>query len=198
MQKSHVLACALLLALPVAALADEVINDDLIVPFSTCVGADCVDGEAFGFDTLRLKSPSPQILFDDTSNSGSFPNQDWSIGITDGGLAVPTWFFIKNVTNNLDALVISADGDVALGAGSELVEGAVSVGNLGSERRVTFVADAVDDSDAVNLGQFQTFQATALATVSTEVSDLDSRLAGLESRLTDLVERLDAVAAKVN
>jgi len=69
---------------------------------------------------------------------------------------------------------------------------------LGTERRVTFVADAVDDSDAVTLAQFNTFKATATASVSDEVDALDARLAGLESRLTDLVDRLEAVAAQID
>ena len=50
-------AAALLLAVGSAgpANADQVINDDLIVVGSECVGFDCASGEVFGFDTLRLK-----------------------------------------------------------------------------------------------------------------------------------------------
>jgi chaperonin cofactor prefoldin len=60
------------------------------------------------------------------------------------------------------------------------------------------VADAVDDSDAITLAQFNTFKTTATASVSDEVDALDVRLAGLESRLTDLVDRLEAVAAQID
>ena len=35
--------------------ADQVIFDDLIVDGSQCVGLDCVEGENFDFDTIRLK-----------------------------------------------------------------------------------------------------------------------------------------------
>ena len=186
------------LALPFGTQADEVIVDDLIVDGSLCAGEDCVVDAEFGFDTLRLQSPTPQILFQDTSTSASFPTQDWMMGITDGGSAMPSSFFIKNLTSQLDSLVISADGDVALGAGSEVVVDAISVGDLGSERRVTYVADAVDDSDAVTLGQFDAFKATATASVDTEVEALEARLEGLETRLTDLVNRLEAVAAEID
>ncbi len=34
---------------------DDVIPDDLIVQGSACVGLDCVNGEVFGFDTIRFK-----------------------------------------------------------------------------------------------------------------------------------------------
>jgi hypothetical protein len=198
MRKFFVLASTLAVSLPVLSHADEVVTDDLIVQGSLCAGGDCVVDAEFGFDTLRLHSPTPQILLQDTSVSANFPTEDWLLGITDGGSALPSSFFIRNLTSQLDSVVLSAEGDVALGAGAEVVADAISVGDLGTERRVTFVADAVDDSDAVTLAQFNAFKATATASVSDEVDALDARLAGLESRLTDLVDRLEAVAAQID
>jgi hypothetical protein len=58
---------------------DQVIVDDLIVDGSACIGQDCVNGENFGFDTLRLKENNLRIKFQDTSNSGSFPTNDWQL-----------------------------------------------------------------------------------------------------------------------
>lgn len=179
------------------ASGNEVISNDLVVNSSACFGIGCEVGEVFGFDTLRLKSATPQIFFDDTSSTGTFPNQDWALGISDDDSAAPSYFFIRNATSNLNALVISQDGDLAIGAGAEMVPGAISVGDLGSERRVSFVADATDDTDAVNLRQFQTFQESALDSVGGEVIELDNRLAGLEVRLMELMDRLEAVADKV-
>lgn len=193
----RLIAGGLAMTLTVVASADEVILDDLIVPFSMCVGSDCVDGEDFDFDTLRLKSPTPQIHFWDTSNTASFPIEDWSMGITDGGTASRTSFFVRSETASQDVLVISPDGDVALGAGAGLVEGAVSVGNLGNERRVSHVADAIDDSDAVNLRQFEAFQATAEATAQQDIEALNNRLDGFEARMTAMLDRLDRIADKV-
>jgi hypothetical protein len=46
------IVCVALYSAP--TFADQVIPDDLIVQGSTCVGTDCVDGEAFGFNTLIL------------------------------------------------------------------------------------------------------------------------------------------------
>ncbi len=43
------------LLLSVSAVADQVILDDLIVDGSACIGFDCVNGESFGFDTIRIK-----------------------------------------------------------------------------------------------------------------------------------------------
>gem|GEM_PF-4154586 len=62
---------------------------------------------------------------------------------------------------------------------------------------MTNVDDAVDDTDAVTLAQFNVFKGEATASVSTEVDALDARLLALESRLSGLVDRLEAVAAEI-
>ncbi|HKG80218.1 MAG TPA: hypothetical protein VKA78_12380, partial [Pyrinomonadaceae bacterium] len=58
---------------------DFVIADDLIVQSSACVGLDCVDGESFGFDTIRLKENNTRLQFDDTSVSAGFATNNWQI-----------------------------------------------------------------------------------------------------------------------
>jgi hypothetical protein len=71
------------LAAAAGAVEDQVIADDLIVTGSLCVGFDCVDGEAFGFDTIRLKENNLRIRFDDTSAIAGFPANDWQIVAND-------------------------------------------------------------------------------------------------------------------
>ena len=58
---------------------DFVIADDLIVQGSTCSGLDCVNGEVFGFDTIRVKENNTRIQFDDTSSSAGFASNNWQI-----------------------------------------------------------------------------------------------------------------------
>jgi hypothetical protein len=60
------------------AMPDQVIPDDLIVQGSACVGLDCVNGEVFGFDTIRLKENNTRFQFDDTSVA-PFPTNNWQI-----------------------------------------------------------------------------------------------------------------------
>lgn len=62
-----------------AFLFDQVIPDDLIVQGSICAGLDCVDGEVFGFDTVRLKENNTRLQFDDTSVSAGFATNNWQI-----------------------------------------------------------------------------------------------------------------------
>jgi len=65
--------------LAAALLPDDVIADDLIVQGSACVGLDCVSGEVFGFDSIRVKENNDRIQFDDTSTSAGFPTNNWQI-----------------------------------------------------------------------------------------------------------------------
>lgn len=60
-------------------MPDDVIPDDLIVQGSACVGLDCVNGEAFNFDTIRMKENNTRLTFMDTSTSAGFPTNDWTI-----------------------------------------------------------------------------------------------------------------------
>jgi hypothetical protein len=79
------------------AVNDQVIPDDLIVQGSTCVGFDCVDGESFGFDTIRLKENNLRIKFEDTS-TGTYPSTDWQLTANDSTSGGANKFSIEDVT----------------------------------------------------------------------------------------------------
>jgi hypothetical protein len=76
---------------------DQVIADDLIVQGSLCVGFDCVNGESFGFDTVRLKENNLRIKFEDTSNTASFPTNDWQITVNDSANGGANYFAIDDI-----------------------------------------------------------------------------------------------------
>jgi hypothetical protein len=112
---------------------DEVIYDDLIVDGSLCVGNDCYSGLAFGFDTIVMMENNLRIYFDDTSNTSSFPNNDWRIVIndtTDGGGA---YFALQDVSGGLtpftveagaktNSLYVDDDGQVGIGTSAPVFE----------------------------------------------------------------------------
>lgn len=77
---------------------DVVYNDDLIVTGSMCVGFDCVNGESFGFDTIRLKENNLRIKFEDTSTSSGFPTTDWELTANDSASGGSNKFSITDVT----------------------------------------------------------------------------------------------------
>lgn len=115
------------------ATKDIVQADDVIITFSLCVGNDCVNGETFGSDTIRLKENNLRVHFDDTSNSASFPQNDWRILINDTDNGGSNHFSIEDSTAGVvpfrveagapvNSLVVEADGDVGVGTLDPVVE----------------------------------------------------------------------------
>jgi hypothetical protein len=111
---------------------DQVIPDDLIVQSSACVGLDCVDGEAFGFDTIRLKENNTRIAFVDTS-ADPFPNHHWQLTANDSASGGFNKFSIEDITSATipltvlgsapnDSLFISATGKVGLRTATPILD----------------------------------------------------------------------------
>lgn len=128
------------LTISTAVFADQVILDDLIVDGSICAGMDCVNGESFGFDTLRLKENNLRIKFDDTSNSASFPSNDWQITANDSSNGGANKFSIDDITAGRTPFTIEASapahslyvddgGRIGLGTSTPVVDVHVKSGN---------------------------------------------------------------------
>lgn len=103
------LTLPLTLVLGTQAWADFVINDDLIVDGSACIGFDCVNGESFGFDTIRLKENNLRIKFDDTSVAAGFPRTDWQITVNESANGGAGKFSIDDVSGNRTPFTIEAN-----------------------------------------------------------------------------------------
>lgn len=95
-------------AISTSAIADQVILDDLVVDGSICAGMDCVNGESFGFDTLRLKENNLRIKAQDTSASASFPTNDWQITFNDSSNGGANKFSIDDVDGGRTPFTIEA------------------------------------------------------------------------------------------
>jgi hypothetical protein len=104
---------------------DQVILDDLIVDGSACIGFDCVNGESFGFDTLRLKENNLRLHFQDTSSSASFPTNDWRIVANDSSNGGGSYLgfedsdagripFRVEAGAPSNALYVESDGDIGI------------------------------------------------------------------------------------
>ena len=115
------------------ATKDQVILDDLIVDGSLCVGMDCVNGESFGFDTLRLKENNLRIRFQDTSSTSSFPSNDWQLTANDSANGGANKFSIDDINSGRTpftveagakshALYVDDAGRVGLGTSTPSVE----------------------------------------------------------------------------
>ncbi|MEM8964678.1 MAG: hypothetical protein AAGD38_24550, partial [Acidobacteriota bacterium] len=111
----------------------QVIQNDLIVWNSACVGFDCENPESFGFDTFRLKENNLRIHFDDTSTAGSYPKNDWRIRANDSSNGGESMIAIDDVTSGRtpfkvmagagnNALVVRAGGNVGLGTATPVAD----------------------------------------------------------------------------
>ncbi len=78
--------------------SDVVTADDSIVQGSLCVGLDCANGEAFDFDTIRLKENNTRIRFVDTSSSAGFANTSWQLTANDNFSGGLNKFSIEDLT----------------------------------------------------------------------------------------------------
>lgn len=83
---------------PKVGVNDQVIADDLIVTGSECVGFDCVDGESFGFDTIKMKENNLRIKAEDTSTGTGFPTTDWQLTFNDSASGGANKFSVEDVT----------------------------------------------------------------------------------------------------
>ncbi|MBW2537742.1 MAG: tail fiber domain-containing protein [Deltaproteobacteria bacterium] len=134
--------------LPEELNRDVVHLDDTIVDGSLCAGFDCVDGEAFGYDTLRLKENNLQIHFDDTSASASFPANDWRLianETTNGGLNM---FAISDATAGVNVIQVEAGA----GANAVYVDDAGRVG-FGTSTPVVELHSSDGDTPTLRLEQ---------------------------------------------
>ncbi len=116
-----------------AAHADQVFLDDLIVDGSACIGFDCVNGESFGSDTIRIKENNLRIKAQDTSASASFPSNDWQITFNDSTNGGANKFSIDDIDGGRTPFTIEAGapshslyvddgGNIGLGTSTPTVE----------------------------------------------------------------------------
>ena len=121
-------------------IMDQVILDDLIVDGSICAGFDCVNGESFGFDTIRLKENNLRIKFQDTSTSASFPTNDWQITANDSANGGLNKFSIDDIDGGRTPFTIEAGapshslyvddgGRLGLGTSTPVVDAHIKTGN---------------------------------------------------------------------
>ncbi len=114
--------------------AQEILGSELVIQGEGCMGRDCGTSESFGSDLLRFKENNLRLHFDDSSNSGSFPFNDWRIIINDDFNGGDSYFMVQDVTASKDVFRLDAgapagglrlwsDGDVTtkekLGAGTD-------------------------------------------------------------------------------
>ncbi|MFT7553382.1 MAG: hypothetical protein ACI9BV_003716 [Rhodothermales bacterium] len=141
-------------------LRDQQIQDDLVVVGSICAGVDCVNGESFGFDTIRLKENNLRIRFVDTSSSSSFPTVDWQIKVNDSANGGSNLFAIEDIDSGTipftilsgapsNSLYVTSSGNIGMGTAAPQVKFHQKNGNtptlrLEQDRSSGFTAQSWD------------------------------------------------------
>jgi len=133
---------------------DFVIADDLIVQGSACVGLDCVDGESFGFDTIRVKENNTRIQFDDTSTSAGFATNNWQIRANAQGSGGGAFlaFVDQGATGNSETGTLVFQVDAGAPANSLRVSSGGNVG-IGTATPVLDLHANTTDTPAIRLEQ---------------------------------------------
>ena len=127
-----------------AILKDQVVADDLIVQGSLCAGADCVNNESFGFDTIRLKGQNLRVHFQDTS-VGTFPTNDWRLLINDTADGGAEYFGIEDSNTGrrvfavlagapIDSVVLDSGGRLGIGTATPVLRLHLADGNTPTVR----------------------------------------------------------------
>ena len=114
--------------------------DDVIITGSLAVGFDSVNGESFGYDTIRLKENNLRLHFMDTS-IGTFPTTDWRILINDTTSGGANYFSIQDSTAGWRPFTIEAGAP----ANSLYVE---DYGRVGLGTSVPYVELHIADGDS--------------------------------------------------
>jgi hypothetical protein len=131
---------------------DIIHADDVINQGSECVGLDCVNGESFSFDTIRLKENNTRISFNDTSSAVGFPTNDWTIranssasggasflafvdrGTTENGDEVGTIVFEVDAGAPANSLKVSSTGRVGLRTATPTLDLHITTGDTPAHR----------------------------------------------------------------
>jgi len=114
---------------------------------SLAVGLDTPTTPSFGFTTLLMMENNLRLKFDDTSNSASFPGNDWSLEANESSNGGRNAFFLRdcglssqgNCSGNAvftveagarnNALYVEDDGDIGIGTSIPAVDLQIQTGN---------------------------------------------------------------------
>ena len=128
------------------ARRDIVHCDDVIINCgSLCVGFDCVNGESFGFDTIRMKENNLRLHYDDTSVAASFPRNDWRVYANDSANGGSSYYGVEDATAGRfvfrvfagarsNALTVDSQGDVGLGTTTPATDIDIKIGDTPTVR----------------------------------------------------------------
>ena len=143
-----IFSALMLSSLTASVQADSVVLDDAITVGSQCIGQDCVNGESFGFDSVRIKENNTRIRFMDTSTSASFPTRDWQLTANDSNNGGLNKFSIDDIDGGVSPFTVEAGAS----DNSLYIDSTSKVG-FGTASPLMDVHVVAGDSPAIRLNQ---------------------------------------------
>lgn len=215
-----------------ALVADQLIDDDLVVQGNGCVGTDCASGTDFSNAVLKMMENNLRVRFlditaqdsadyswtlvgnDSTSGGNGYIRLDWLsnqqlpvlsdgtapdydcnvwpsriIGTIPAGEPTETQYCQPVLAYESHPVVTAgADGSLVLGRDSVASEGDLSLGREGVVRRLRYLAEALQETDALVKHQLDSYdplasRREALAALSLRADELESGIAELRAAL---------------
>jgi len=164
---------------------------------SMCVGFDCINEEDFGADVLRIKENNNRLrLSDETTASGTITT--FLLTANDSADEGDDYFQFSyepgddGVDGSESLLKLKSDLDdqneyapaITLGHDSTEVSGSISVGSNTLLRTIKYVAEGIEDTDALINGLINHYDPTSEKKVN--VSSLQAQLNTLDLAVTNL------------
>ena len=105
---------------------NNVFFEDAVIQNRVAIGEDATTGMDFGENDMVLRDKTISIFFNDTSNSASFPSNDWAIKINDDNDNGQDYFAVRDITSGRypfrimagasdNTLGVAANGNVNIG-----------------------------------------------------------------------------------
>ena len=115
---------------------------------------DCVNGEVFGFDTVRLKENNTRLQFDDTSGAAGFATNNWQIRANNSASGGGSFlaFVDQGATGNSETGTIVFEVNAGAPANS-LRESSIGNIGIGTATPVLDVHANTTDTPAIRLEQ---------------------------------------------
>lgn len=74
----------------------QVLNENQIIRGRLCVGFNCPTNPEFGLTNILVMDNTLRLKFDDTSSTGTFPDNDWELTVNDAGSTGAEKFALKD------------------------------------------------------------------------------------------------------
>jgi len=131
---------------------EQFIEENLYVAGSLGIGDNMYNGYSFGYNTQVFLENNLRILFDDNSNTSSFPSRSWQIEINSAADGGEDYFRINDIDEGTSPFSIMGEAP----SHSLYIKGSSGNVGMGTNNPLTKLHLTKDDTPAIRLEQTTT------------------------------------------